>query len=406
MTEVHTPYVGMQGRKDHHPSLNYVLFFMVLNYLLAGCVGQPSQVEQIQRLPESTETPVFPDGVDMQSALALVYGAYCSGLPGNCDSDDLVRRTDLNMQPDPLGKYSMTTAFDYSTDEHRTIIYGGPARAELTQGAIDHEATHLNVTRAPVPPEVLISIGVPEGEEVFYDGFSMVVPSLAEEGREALPAYGEALADAVELYKGQQLGVRRRTSYGQGGYLMIALAEEYGISMDELIVMHQNSDLLGFIEKITGQDDSAHNISAYMYYYPLIDAVNSGTVPYEDALDTIRHNRDQGADYSPKENQFVNLLEEYGVSEAAMMSARNVQKESYAKMMKRKGPSSDAIWMSFLAGRVGLIIDPAELEASLPKRKRKVKFDPSKGPNDGRSIPKPMKSRAHERTRQGTGWLK
>ncbi|OGK62891.1 hypothetical protein A2334_03805 [Candidatus Roizmanbacteria bacterium RIFOXYB2_FULL_38_10] len=406
MKEIHTSYVEKQGRKHHHPSLNHVLFFMVLNYLLVGCAGQPSQVEQIQRLPESIEAPVFPEGVDMREALALVYGAYCSGLAGNCNPDDLVSRTDLNMQPDPLGKYSMTTEYDYSTNEHRTTIYGGPARAELTQGAIDHEATHLNVTRAPVPPEVLASIGVPEEDEVFYDGFSMVVPSLAEEGREALPAYGEALADAVELYKGQQLGVRRRTSYGQGGYLMIALAEEYGISMDELIVMHQNSDLLGFMQKITGQNDSAHNISAYMYYYPLIDAVNSGTVPYEDALDTIRHNRDQGADYSPKENQFVDLLEEYGVSEAAMMSARDVQKESFARMMQKKRPSPEATWMSFLAGRVGLIIDPTELEASFPKRKQKAKFNPSKGSNKGISKPHPMKSRAHERVNNGTGWLK
>lgn len=326
---------------------------IVIATLLASCGAPvpPSIVKQIEALPPASKAEMFPAnsaGIrDTQLNRAVWREAllkYCRET--GCDPKDLASRTTFSEKPDPAGKLKMETKPKESGTS--MIIYNVP---NITKCDGIHEATHIDTIPKDAPDNLGAALGIPG--KIRFDGFAMTALSMSENKR-ALVLFEEAFADSMALWMGLLAGEKCDVGYGEIGYLMLAILEKGGIPYSEAIKLHQTSDLVGLLSKLTGETNYEVNFLFFSKVYTLIDQLKNKEITLENAIkeyETVSKAFKRKGTF--RGNEFAQFFNEKATSSSMMNSIEYYAQDraeivpdevyQYLPKLKKKDEPDDAL---------------------------------------------------------------
>lgn len=288
--------------------------------ILASCSAPvPSGiVGEIQGLPPASNADIFPknsankrDTQINRAVLIMHLRKYC--LETGCDPNVLAQKTTFSEMPDPKGKLKMET-IPTDTGTSMTVWNTHP----ITACDVKHEAAHIDMVPRDAPDGLGTALGIPG--KIRFDGFSLSALSMSEKKR-ALTLFGEAFADSMALWMGSLAGEKCDVGYGEIGYLMLSILEKGGIPYRDAIKLHQTSDLIGLLSRLTGVTNHEVNFLFFSKAYTLIDKLKNKEITLEKAIaeyETVsKAFKRKGA---VKEGEFAQFFDEKATSSSMMNS--------------------------------------------------------------------------------------
>ncbi len=239
-----------------------------LSLVISACGGAELHDKTLMNLPQPTQTALLAEGGETdynRQVLSQMVSDYC--VQTGCDPQTLLSHITLSDKPDPNKLLHMVTVMDQGMTIYST------STTFKNAGPFYHEFSHVDVEKVELSAALVAKMGLPG--QVYTVGFSLDAPELGD--KRSLTSLEEAAADAMMMIVGEKQGVYfqpdlNKKAYGNMGLFLLRLAGIKGISNEDFIKMHRESDLFGFIERITGKPEDT---TGFLALYSTVDEMRA-----------------------------------------------------------------------------------------------------------------------------------
>lgn len=259
------------SRKHTSLKAKLALGVAAFSLVLTACGGEVKQSldKTIMSLPQPTQTSLLSEGGETMINKSTVYRMvqdYC--LVTGCDISTLLPQITLADHPDPNNLLYMQTV----PGKGMTIFSTSTIFKDA--GPYYHELAHLDVQNVELPEYISLQFGLKD--KAYSQGFAIDAPELGDNKR-ALTSLEEAAAEAMMMIVGEKQGVyyqpqMGKKSYGNMGLFLLRLADSKGISDDDFIKLHRESDVFEFMRRLTGK---TNDVPGFIALYATVDEMRA-----------------------------------------------------------------------------------------------------------------------------------